>query len=266
MNKIPHLINTIKGQALYIIGLPIFFLCFVLLYEPRQMAGLLNMHNDMLSFNATIIMCIILGVMLLSRTVMLVLHKQLSMNWFQFIAWEVCELVTGSLFTSLYLTLMYDGEYAYFNMVGLNLLAVLLICIYPYIIFDVAMAFAGSKENEDAYDDSLMRFTDSTQRLKLIISPHAVLYISSEENYVHIHYMDNDIVKHYTLRSSMKSLEPLMQKHGMVRCQRSYYINPSHIKVLRKDKEGMIWAELDIINTKQIPVSAKYYHNVEQLL
>jgi DNA-binding LytR/AlgR family response regulator len=64
----------------------------------------------------------------------------------------------------------------------------------------------------------------------------------------------------------MKSLEPLMQKHGMVRCQRSYYINPSHIKVLRKDKEGMIWAELDIINTKQIPVSAKYYHNVEQLL
>ena len=60
----------------------------------------------------------------------------------------------------------------------------------------------------------------------------------------------------------MKSLEELMQKHGLLRCQRSYYINPNHIKVLRRDKEGMISAELDVANQKSIPVSPKYYEAV----
>ena len=39
-------------------------------------------------------------------------------------------------------------------------------------------------------------------------------------------------------------------------------INPQHIKVLRRDKEGMISAELDVPNQKSIPVSPKYYEAV----
>ena len=53
-----------------------------------------------------------------------------------------------------------------------------------------------------------------------------------------------------------------MHKHGLLRCQRSYYINPNHIKVLRRDKEGVITAELDVPNQKSIPVSPKYYDAV----
>ena len=78
--------------------------------------------------------------------------------------------------------------------------------------------------------------------------------------------MDGDRVAIYSLRNSMKSLEPLMQKHGMVRCQRSYYINPQHVKVLRKEKEGVIMAELDMQGVSAIPVSPRYYDDLAKLL
>jgi DNA-binding LytR/AlgR family response regulator len=115
-------------------------------------------------------------------------------------------------------------------------------------------------------DDSLMRFMDNTQKLKLVIASSAVLYVEADENYVHIRYMEGDRLKDYPLRASMKSLEELMQKHGLLRCQRSYYINPQHIKVLRRDKEGLITAELDVANQKSIPVSPKYYESVARWL
>ena len=111
-----------------------------------------------------------------------------------------------------------------------------------------------------------MRFVDSTQRVKLMIASSAVLYIKAEENYVHIRYMEGDRLKEYALRASMKSLEELMHKHGLIRCQRSYYINPQHIKVLRRDKEGMITAELNTPQAQPIPVSPRYYEELAKWL
>ena len=124
----------------------------------------------------------------------------------------------------------------------------------------------AQKEEQATYDDSLMRFVDNTQRVKLMIASSAVLYIKAEENYVHIRYMEGDRLKEYALRASMKSLEELMHKHGLIRCQRSYYINPQHIKVLRRDKEGLISAELDVANQKPIPVSPNYYDSLSKWL
>ena len=190
----------------------------------------------------------------------------LQLNWFKFMVWEVAEVMTMSLFTALYITLMYHGEYTYFFMTGQCLYHLLLITIFPYIIFNLSFAYVSVLEQDNVFDDSLMRFYDNTQKLKLMIASSAVLYIEAAENYVHVRYIEGDHLKDFPLRASMKSLEELMQKHGLVRCQRSYYINPQHIKVLRRDKEGMISAELDIPNQKSIPVSPKYYDSLAKWL
>lgn len=266
MNNLPSTFGKLPSQTLYILGIPLFFISFVLLYEPRTVLSLLDMGEEMLSFNATIIMCILLGVMIISRVLMLVLYRQIRFNMWRYAMWEIAEIITMSLFMALYLTLMYQGEYLYFQMVGKCLFNLLLITIYPYVIFNLAIAFAHQKEESATYDDTLMRFVDSTQRIKLMIASSAVLYIKAEENYVHICYMEGERLKTYALRASMKSLEELMHKHGLIRCQRSYYINPQHIKVLRRDKEGMITAELNTPNTKPIPVSPRYYEELAKWL
>ena len=266
MSKLPTIFATLRSNLSFVVVIPVFWLSFVLLYQPSKLLDLLNMGDSMLNFNTTIIMCIVLGVMIISRGVFMAIHHTLKMNWWKMVVWELVELLTMSLFTALYLTLMYHGEYTYFFMTGQCLYHLLLITIFPYIIFNLSFAYVSLLEQDTMFDDSLMRFYDNTQKLKLMIASSAVLYIEAAENYVHVRYIEGDHLKDFPLRASMKSLEELMQKHGLVRCQRSYYINPQHIKVLRRDKEGMISAELDIPNQKSIPVSPKYYDSLAKWL
>ena len=261
MNKFPSIMTALRGNLSFVIALPLFWLSFVLLYQPQMWVKLLDMETASLNFNATIIMCILLGVVLISRGILLAVHNTLRMNWSRIIQWELCEVLAMSMFAALYVTLMYHGEYPYFHVVGKCLYALLLTLVYPYLVLNLAFAYVGEKEKE-MVDESLMRFVDNTQKLKLMIASSAVLYVEADENYVHVRYMEGERVKDYPLRASMKSLEELMLKHGLLRCQRSYYINPQHIKVLRRDKEGMISAELDVANQKSIPVSPKYYEAV----
>ena len=261
MNKFPSIMTALRGNLSFVVALPLFWLSFVLLYQPQMWVKLLDMETASLNFNATIIMCILLGVVLISRGILLAVHNTLRMNWSRIIQWELCEVLAMSMFAALYVTLMYHGEYPYFHVVGKCLYALLLTMIYPYVVLNLAFAYVGEKEKE-VYDDSLMRFVDNTQKLKLMIASSAVLYVEADENYVHVRYIEGERVKDYPLRTSMKSLEELMQKHGLLRCQRSYYINPNHIKVLRRDKEGVISAELDVPNQKSLPVSPKYYEAV----
>ena len=261
MNKFPSIMTALRGNLSFVVALPLFWLSFVLLYQPQMWVKLLDMETASLNFNATIIMCILLGVVLISRGILLAVHNTLRMNWSRIIQWELCEVLAMSMFAALYVTLMYHGEYPYFHVVGKCLYALLLTLVYPYLVLNLVFAYVGEKEKE-VVDESLMRFVDNTQKLKLMIASSAVLYVEADENYVHVRYMEGERVKDYPLRASMKSLEELMLKHGLLRCQRSYYINPQHIKVLRRDKEGMISAELDVANQKSIPVSPKYYEAV----
>lgn len=266
MSKLPSIMTTLRSNLSALFTIPVFWLCFAILYQPNKLFELLDMHSGMYNFNTTIIMCIILGVVIISRGLLMAIHHTLQLNWFKFILWELIELLIMSLFTALYITLMYQGEYTYFHMVGQSLFQLLITLIYPYVIINLAFAHIAKLEENTINDDSLMRFTDNTKKLKLLIAASAVLYIEADENYVHVRYMEGERSKDYALRASMKSLEELMQKHGLVRCQRSYYINPQHIKVLRRDKEGLISAELDIANQKAIPVSPKYYDALSKWL
>ena len=79
-------------------------------------------------------------------------------------------------------------------------------------------------------------------------------------------FKEGELQKEYSLRQSMRGIEELMEKHGIVRCQRSYFVNPKHVTVLRRDKEGIIQAELDIHGMKAVPVSPKYYDQLSKML
>ncbi len=266
-SRIPSVFTRIKCLLYYILGIPVFFLIFTTLYRPLLVRELLDMTpQGLFSFNVTIISCILLGVMILSRVLMAVTSRHSALSRLSWRLWHVAELVGMSLFVSLYLTLMYKGRYTYYGMAGICMGMLTMTLVYPYAILYLVWNAIAAKEDAPVEDDSLMRFRDQQKQVKLIIASAAVLYIEAKENYVIIKYKDGDIVKEYTLRSSMVALQELMRKHGLVRCQRSYYINPVHVKAVRKDKEGVITAELTTPNLKAIPVSPRYYDELANLL
>ena len=139
------------------------------------------------------------------------------------------------------------------------------VVIYPYLLLNFLFSVMEKPEQPVA-EDELVRFYDSAQQLKLVVAASAVVYIEASTNYVIIKYTEGERVKDFQLRNSMKTLEPQLLKHGIIRCQRSYFVNPKHVTALRKDKEGVIIAELDVPGVRNIPVSPNYYDNLSKLL
>ena len=129
MNKFVPIMTALRSNIVFMIAIPVFWLSFVLLYQPINLVDLLNMNENKLNFNTTIIMCILFGVMIISRGVFMAIHRTLKMNWWKMVVWELVELFTMSMFTALYLTLMYQGHFTYFQMVGQCLFYLLIIMI-----------------------------------------------------------------------------------------------------------------------------------------
>lgn len=188
------------------------------------------------------------------------------MSYFGYAAWCVAEIILMALFCSLYMWLAGRRTVQYFTVLGRCIELLFMTLAYPYIIITLVMCLIDASHRPASGDSEvLVRFTDSQHRLKLVIATSSILYIEAEENYVRIHYLESGIEKDYVLRNSMKSIEELVTRHGLARCHRSYFLNPSHVKVLRKDKDGVILAELDS-EAREIPVSKKYYDNISAIL
>ncbi|MBR3798392.1 MAG: LytTR family transcriptional regulator [Bacteroidales bacterium] len=224
------------------------------------------MGRGIMAFNTTMLFCILFGVLLISRLLLYVLRRLFVPTWLAYSLWIFGEVLVASLFMALYVTLMYHGEYPYFDVVGLCLFFNLIVLSLPYVIISLSVVASEANDVGEPSEGGLIRFHDNTQKLKLVVAADALMYVKAEENYVRIKYLENGVIKDYVLRNTMKSLEPTLQKYGMVRCQRSFFVNPKHVKVLRKDKQGVVVAELNASGADTIPVSPKYYDALERLL
>ncbi len=265
MKKIPRIFYRVITQVVFFLVLPLFFFVFLLLYRPERIVSFICVPEHMFYFNAIILSCILLLTMVLSRMLIFLLRHKLSLSWIFYTLWCLGEIVVCSLFESLYLTLMADGAYNYFSTTGMCVAMNILILFFPYSLATLFYLLAA--QTQDTTDESrVIRFVDSNQKLRIAIASEAVMYVEAKENYVGIHYMENDQHKEYLLHNSMVGIESLMRRNGMIRCQRSYYINPQYVKILRRDKRGIIMADLTIDNTPSIPVSPKYYETLASLI
>ena len=247
---------------------PLFAFVFVVLYKPFGILSLLEMASASWTFNITILLCIVLGSVALMRLVLFLLRRKILQVGLFYTLWCVGEVVVASLFVSLYVTLMLGGESGFFDVVGAVFGRLLGICVFPYLIMYLVFALYAErmKDAENVDPASLLKFYDEYKKLRFVIAAEAVIFIKSEENYVQIHYADNAKTKKFVLRSSMRALEELLLRHGLVRCHRSYFINPDHIKLIRKEPSGVVVAVLKEEGYDAIPISRKYQEEITRLL
>ena len=253
---------------LHSLVVPTFILIFMTFYKPLGIHGLLDMEHANFAFNSTIIYCIILVSTSIARGMLYLIGKYKNISRPVYTAWCLAEIVVAALFSSLYVTLMLKAHVSYFEIVGIFVLLIATTAIYPYSIIWLAYElYAKNNEEKNGTDDSsLIRFYDEYKKLRLVIAPEAVIFIKSEENYVQIHYQDQNRTKKFILRSSMKALEDTLSKRGLIRCHRSYFINPAYIKIVHRDSTGIIVAELKQDNFESIPISRKYQDAITRLL
>ena len=248
---------------------PLFILFFILFYKPLDIDCLLEMRHATFTFNVTILFCIILVSISITRCCLYIIGKYKAFSRPIYAVWCVAEMIIAALFSSLYITLMLDAPVPFFEIAGRMIVLVVTTGVYPYAFIWLGFELYSGNEKEEnvaGASASLVRFYDEYKKLRFVIAPEAVMFIKSEENYVQIHYIDQGKTKKFTLRSSMKALESTLAKHGFVRCHRSYFINPSYIKIVHRNSSGIIVAELKQEQMESIPISRKYQDGITRLL
>lgn len=260
------------SQVKYAVLMPLFFFVFIFVYNPFSFETFYTVGGKSYAFHLLMLTVITAGVYALTRLVFSFLYKHIPFLWWHYAVWCLGEVLIVSFFQALYTALFYNtaGGMPYFSALTYCFELTAMILVYPYLISILLRLLinkdADLKNGLASPEESLVKFHDYHKRLKLTIAPSAVIYVSAEANYVSVHYLENDKVKTFLLRNSMKSVEVTASKHGLVRCHRSYFVNPAHIKVLSRDKDGIIYTEFTHEGIGRIPVSKQYYDNLAELL
>lgn len=268
MNKAVSKIVSGAGTIIHSLLIPIFFLVFTMYYRPSGSYELLDMDNASFAFNTTMLFCIILISLSITRGWLYLVGKYKGISALPYLVWYLLEILIASLFCSLYVVLMSEDGLPFFEIAGAAYLNLLAITVYPFgfLWLGFELYARDREESGPADDNSLIRFYDEYRKLRLVIAPDAVVFIKSEDNYVQIHYLDRNRVRKFMLRSSMRALEEDLSRHGLVRCHRSYFINPLFIKIVHRDDSGQIVAQLKPDGFDSIPISRKYQDEISRLL
>ena len=268
MDKSISKIASGAGTIIHSMVIPLFALVFTIYYRPHVVYDALSMANSSFAFNSTILFCIVLLSVSVTRGWLYLLEKHRNISASVYLLWCVVEILIASLFCSLYIVLMTSESVSYFEIAGMAFVNLLAMAVYPYGFLWLGFEVYALRNNESAPadDNTLVRFYDEYKKLRFVIAPEAVMFIKSEDNYVQIHYLDRGKVKKFILRSSMRALEEDLSKRGLVRCHRSYFINPAYIKIVHRDESGLIVAELNQDGFESIPISRKYQNEITRLL
>ena len=258
-----------SANILFFTVVPLFYFLFTLLYKPFEITEFLAAGKGYFTVNLVFTTLILLGVIALSRMLLYLLRHVIDLNWTLYIIWCLGEVVVTGLFWSILLGIEWAPAMPYFSVMSTGIVYLAAITVFPYALLTMAIqlqVLGNAKQTPPVDEKTLVRFHDDQKRLKFIISSPAILYIEAEDNYVHIVHLDNGRVKDFTLRSSMRALEEALAKHGLVRCHRSFFVNPNHVDLVRKDINGYALAQLDRDGLDPVPVSRKYYESLSSLL
>lgn len=103
---------------------------------------------------------------------------------------------------------------------------------------------------------NLVVFKDENGKIRFSVRTPDLLLLESTDNYVTVFYILENKVQRILFRNTLKNLENELKYNGIVRCHRSYMINPEKIEFMERDGKKFL-LKLNNIERK-IPVSEKY--------
>lgn len=140
-----------------------------------------------------------------------------------------------------------------------------LMCIWlPYSFAILIVYFKNHREeiellktnvNKPA-EKRLIIFKDENGKIKFSVLAKDLLLLESTDNYVSVFYFLENKVQRKLLRNTLKNMEEMLKENSIVRCHRSFMVNPANIEFMQKESKRFN-IKIKHIN-KSIPVSDKY--------
>lgn len=269
-DKIPEYLHNKSNNVKMILFTALFALLFINLFQPFGSRDWYPYISDIkyFAFSSMIILTGML-VVVISRSILITYSKKLDILKWHYTIWIFCEIIAMALFYTVFSVLLpKDGISREISEIfRQSLFNTALILLLPY---SISWLFFSWKEKSSILADieqgksnkqskSLITFSNEKGDLKLSVMLENLLYIESADNYATIYYINKSKRSHYMIRNSLKWIEEnLTADTPLIRCHRSFIVNLDQVKILKKEKSGIV-LELDAETTPDIPVSKTYY-------
>lgn len=290
--SIPEFLVSRRYISAVITFIVLFSVLFLLLYEPFSLAVWFS-TSDMLRFSFTILFYVAATVILIvSRLTMYTLQDRLNLTMFSYLWWIMAENLLISLLYTIITVYIFPAETSTPEIAVRALMCVTLILVIPNALVMFYASYRARCEELEATRYELNRVRDENRilreendkriaeasqvrpasemlpkmvhlydyngTLRLTITLDAIFFFESEDNYVKVHYKNNDKIVTYMLRCKTGDLEKNLANIGMIRCHRSYIINIRKISSITEEHR-LRYVILNDDSIKRIPISKNYY-------
>lgn len=114
-----------------------------------------------------------------------------------------------------------------------------------------------AQEIRHNFDSTKPMLPGGTSQVDFEIDPSKLLYVEAMQNYVVVHYRENDLNQQKIIRSTLSGIEEKLQGTSIERTHRSFLINKNRIAGVSGNAQGLK-LRVQGVDDKYIPVSRKY--------
>lgn len=128
-----------------------------------------------------------------------------------------------------------------------------------FILLPLMVFFRNAKGEIYSKKHEKIKLSGTNKKESFMLKKDSILFAKSENNYVTIFYLDDEIIKKIMLRNTLAKISS--QAPFLIKPHRSYLVNLNHIKSLKGNSQN---ATL-LLNTfdEDIPVSKTYFKEIE---
>ncbi len=247
-----------------------FALLFLNLYTPFGVATWFQVSKPTLLLYASGVILAGVLVVAVSRIIMYhAVRRGMNLSIGQYLIWVAAEVVSMALFFTLFEILILDDHRTFPELLARSVQNTSLTLLLPYTILWLWFTWRDSKmkltvireQPEIAGQRTMVHFNDEKGVLRILLKHSDILYIQGSDNYVTVCYQAQGKLTRFMLRNTLRALEDELKKEAIIRCHRSYLVNVDKVKLIRREKEGLL-LELDSTPPSSVPASRTYMNDV----
>ncbi|MBW6489928.1 MAG: LytTR family transcriptional regulator [Lentimicrobium sp.] len=246
-----------------------FALVFINVYAPFGVNVWFNVTRWTLLLYSSIIILTGVLVIVISRIIMYKTRRIIRLKIWQYLVWVMAEVFFMGLFYTLYQKYILDDSIFFPDLLVISVQNTALVILLPYSVTWLYFSWIENKRKLEQIKDpqnyetarGMIHFNDERGTLRFSVKADHLIYLEAADNYIYINYLDNGRPVRRMLRNNLKRLGEELTNTPVVRCHRSYMVNSSMVKLIRREKDGL-WLELDLPEVLSLPVSKTFVNDV----
>lgn len=247
----------------------IFALIFINVYSPFGVDVWFHVTKLQLFIYSSLVILTGILVIVVSRILLHYASKKYKISYIRYGIWIISEIFFMALFYAIYVKFILHDNRDFLQLLKVSTQNTALVLLLPYSLMWLYLRSNDQKlklQNLESVTETdparlMIPFHDERGVMRLSIKLEHLLFIEAADNYAEIHYLNGGKLTKYMLRNNLKSIEEKYKGTDLVRCHRSFMVNCSNVKLIRRSNEG-IMLELDADQHITVPVSKMYAENV----